>query len=248
MNLGSPLALYARWQLRDAAGKALIAPLIFTGLTGIPLWSMDRQFEANAARDPDAFAQVAVQIYGQTVTLAMTLGALLLLNGLVSADREKQHFRFLFSRPAAPWAFYLQQFVISVTLFTAVFALIPIGFGAIVAPVPVLAAVQSAAMYAIFLGSLALLCSVLVNKGGVLLVVVVMVSMTLQQGQSSGMLPRWASWLADALPPIETADGVRGRWLAERAAESGDIVLVLLYSLGMLGVALFLLRRAALAR
>ena len=248
MNLGSPLALYARWQLRDAVTKALIPVLIFTALTAIPLWSMYRQFQADATRDPGAFALVAVQVYGQTLTLAMTLGALLLMSGLVSADREKQHFRFLFSRPVAPWMFYLQQFVISLTLFAAAFALISAAFGAIAAPVPVLAAVQSAAMYAFFLGSLALLCSVLVNKDGVLLVIVLMVSLTLQQVQSSGVLPRWTSWLADALPPIVTADAVRARWLAERAAESGDIALVLLYSLGMLGVALFLLRRAPLAR
>lgn len=248
MNLGSPLALYARWQLRDAVSKALIPLLIFAGLTGIPLWGLHRQIQGEAARDPGAFATLAVQVYGQTLTLAMTLGALLLMNGLVSADREKQYFRFLFSRAVAPWAFYLQQFVISITLFTAVFALIPIVFGAIVAPVPVLEAVQSAAMYALFLGSLALLCSVLVNKDGVLLIVVLLASLSLQQVQSSGMLPRWASWLADALPPIVTADAVRDRWLAERAAESGDIVLVLLYSVGMLGVALFLLRRAPLAR
>lgn len=248
MIRGTPLALYARWQLRDAVFKAAIAPLMFAGITAIPLWGMHRQSLEEGGPGITAFAVMAVQIYGQFVTLAMTLGAVLLMNGLASADREKQHFRFLFSRPAAPWAFYLQQFAISVALFTAFFALIPIGFGALVAPVPVLEVVWSAAMYAFFLGALSLLCSVLVNKDGALLIVVLMVSLTLQQAQPSGMLPGWVSWLADALPPIATADAVRTRWLAERAAESGDIALVLLYSLGMLGVALYLLRRAPLAR
>lgn len=247
MSIGSPLLLYARWQLREALGKALVPVLLFAGIGGIPLWTIHRQGAAGGMGAAD-LERADMAIYGATMPLVMTLGAVLLANALVSTDREKQHFRFLFSRPVAAWRFYLQQFVLSVLLFVACFTVIPVGFGLLVTPVPVFAALQSAALYALLIGSLAFLCSVLVNKDGVLLVVVALFSVTLQQAERAAALPRWAALLADALPPFVAADTVRSRWLDGRAADTGDLTLVLLYAAGMLMVSLFLLRRTPLAR
>lgn len=247
MTAGAPLALYARWQLRDAVGRALIAPLVFVGIAGIPLWSVHRQLATTVGGEAD-FQQIARVVYGQTLDLALVLGAVMLVNGVVSTDREKQHFRFLFSRSVPPWRFYLQQFVVSVALFVALFALIPVGFGLLVTAVPIAAALKAAALYALLIGALSLLCGALVNKDGVLLVLVAMLGFTLQRADLTGELPGWASWLADLLPPFLAADAVSTAWLAGRSASAGDVTLVLLYALGMLVAALAIIRRAPLAR
>lgn len=245
---GGALTLYARWQLRDAFLRALAPVVIFAGIAGIPLWALVRHHTLVVLRQPGPPLEEALQIYGNLMELSMTLGAFVLVSGLLSADRMKQHYRFLFSRPVAPWRFYLQQSVISVVLFVAVFSLIPIGFGLIFTPVPIVAVVKSATLYALLFGTLALLCGALVNKDGALLIGVAMLATVLQQLEQTNALPRWAGILADALPPLITADALRTRWLAERAIESGDLVLVLLYSLGMLVAALVLIRRTPLAR
>lgn len=245
---GGALALYARWQLRDALVRALMPVVIFAGVAGIPLWALVQQHTLAVMRQEGPQLEGAVQVYGSIMQLSMTLGAFVLVSGLLSADRMKQHFRFLFSRPVVPWRFYLQQFAISVVLFVALFSLIPIGFGLIFAPVPIVAVLKSATVYALLFGALALLCGALVNKDGALLIGVVVLATVLQQLERADALPRWAGVLADALPPFVAADRLRMRWLGERAIESGDLALVLLYSLGMLVGALVLIRRAALAR
>ena len=245
---GGALALYARWQLRDAFLRALAPVVIFAGIAGILLWALVRQHTLAVMRQQGPLLEGALQIYGNLMELSMTLGAFVLVSGLLSADRMKQHYRFLFSRPVAPWRFYLQQFAISVVLFVAVFSLIPILFGLIFTPVPIVAVVKSATLYALLYGTLALLCGALVNKDGALLIGVAILATVLQQLERTNALPRWAGILADALPPLITAEALRARWLAERAIESGDLVLVLLYSLGMLVGALVLIRRTPLAR
>lgn len=248
MTGGGALALYARWQLRDALARALMPLVIFAGIAGIPLWSLVHQHTLAVMRAPGPLQQGAIQIYGNVMELSMTLGAFVLVSGLISADRTKQHFRFLFSRPVSPWRFYLQQFAISIVLFAACFSLIPVGFGLIFSPVPIVAVVMSAALYALIYGALALLCGALVNKDGALLIGVAVVSTVLQQLERTDALPPWASALADALPPLATAAGLRARWLAERAIETGDLLLVVLYALGMLAAAFILIRRSPLAR
>ncbi|MDH5233819.1 MAG: hypothetical protein OEW77_02600 [Gemmatimonadota bacterium] len=248
MTAGNPLALYARWQVRDAFTKAVVTLLFFLVIGGVPLWFLLNGHPPAGIDSQERIEQMSRMIYQQALGSAMTLGALLLMSGVVSADRTKQHFRFLFARPVAPWAFYLQYFAISVMLFVACTTLVPVGFRFLVTPVPVLAVVKAAALYALLFGALALLCSVLVARDGVLLVLVVVVSMSLQQLAPSNALPRWAELLAEMLPPFGTAEALRTRWLTERSVETGDLTLVLLYALGMLVVALVLLRRVPLAR
>jgi hypothetical protein len=248
MTLGSPLALYARWQLRDAFTKAVVTLLFFLVIGGIPLWFVVHGHPPQGMEDPERMAQVMRQIYEQALGTAMTLGALLLVSGVVSTDRSKQHYRFLFSRPVAPWAFYLQYFALSILLFVALTALIPIGVSYLVTPVAIVPVVKASALYALIFGALALLCSVLVNRDGVLLVIIVLVSILLQQLAQAAQLPRWAEVLAEVLPPLGTAELLRARWLAGRAIETGDLSLVLLYALGMLVVTFLLLRRTSPAR
>lgn len=248
MSAPSPLLAYAPWQARYALLRAA-APLgLFLLLGGIPLWGIVSEVGLETVRQPGEAQGAAMMAYNQMMTLSMTLGALISVSGLIALDRERQYFRFLFSQPVVPWQYYLQQFVISAVLFAAAMALIPMGFGLLFIDVPVLPVVQSAFLYALLFGSLALLCGALLNKDGLIFIGVLIFAITLQQAEAVGALPGWLGALANALPPFVAAQGVRAQWLAGHAAATGAVVHVLVYSLGMLAAALFVVRRAPLAR
>ncbi|MHB1298277.1 MAG: ABC transporter permease [Gemmatimonadaceae bacterium] len=247
MTVAAPLAAYARWQLRDSLPRLATPLVIFLSIGMLPLWALARQSGGFAAMRVEGQAQeMALVAYNSTLTLAMTLGAVLLATGVVALDRERQHFRFLFSHPVVPWQYYLQRFVVGAVMFSLVMALIPLGFSALVADVPVLPVITSSLMYALLYGSLATLCGALLNKDGILFIGVILIAGVLQQ--SKPMLPEWVGAVANSLPPIHVTGIVRAAWLAGRSADTGDLVLVGLYSLGLLAAALVLIRRAPLAR
>ena len=246
--LAGPLTAYAKFQFRDGLWRATVPVLIFLGIGGIPIWSLASQRSLAAMRQGGEAQAMVVAIYTQTMSLSMTLGALMLVSGFVALDRERQHFRFLFSTPVEPWRYYLQQYAISALLFVAIFSLVPLGFGLVVTSVPIVAVTKSAALYALLFGSLALLCGALVNRDGVVLIVTLVGGTVLQRLAEAEMLPRLAAGVARALPPFIVADDVRSRWLAGGALEGNGVALVIAYSLAMLVVALWLIRRAPLAR
>ncbi|MCE9603031.1 MAG: ABC transporter permease [Gemmatimonadetes bacterium] len=248
MIAGRPLVGYLRWHAQDTVLRALTPPILFLGLGGVPLWSFARTAGLDAMDRPGEAHDLALQIYGNTMPLTMTLGAVLLANGLHATDREKQYFRFLFSKPVVAWAFYLQQFVVALLLFAAAMTLVPLGFGAIVTAVPVLAVTKSAVLFALLYGSLVALCGSLVTKEGVVFIAVAATSMVLQQLGKAGFLPHWLALVAGALPPFLTADSLRGLWLAGQPVAAGDIMHVVGYSTAMLAAALLLVRRLPLAR
>ncbi len=248
MSARASLLAYAPWHAWYALPRAAASPGLFLILAGIPLSVTIGEFGLEAMRSPGEAQQAALLIYSQMMTLSMTLGAIIMVSGLVALDRERQHFRFLFSHPVVPWQYYLQQFVVSTLCFAAAMALIPLGFGVLVTAVPVLPVVQSALVYALAYGSLALLCGALLNKDGLIFIGVIIFAVTLQQAAAAGALPGWLVAAAKALPPLVAAQAIRAQWLAGGTAGAAEIMRVVAYSLGMLAVTLFVIRRAPLAR
>ena len=243
-----PLAGYLRWQAQDSLLRAFTPVILFAGMGGIPLWSFTRTVGLGAMDQPGEAQSLALQIYGSTMPLAMTLGAVILATGIPATDREKQYFRFLFAKPVVAWEFYLQQFLVALVLFAAAMTLVPVGISAIVTPVPVLAVTQSALLFGLLYGSLVVLCGALVNKDGVAFIAVAALSFMLQSLGKAGALPDWLALVASGLPPFVVADGMRAQWLAGQPVPLGDIIHVTGYSIGMLAAALYFVRRLPLAR
>lgn len=239
---------YAPWHLRDGALKALVPVGLFAALAGIPILVMAQRATLAGLRTPGRWQDMAIQGYEQVLPMAMLLGAIVLMSGAASLDRERQHVRFLFPRPVVPWALYLQQFVVSLALFVAAVTLIPLGFGAIVTEVPVAPVVRSAALLGLLYGSLGFLCGALLNRDGIVFIAVIVVAGVLQQAERAGQLGRAGAMIADALPPIAVAGQLRISWFAEQAANAGDLRLVVLYSVGMTVAALALIHRRPLVR
>jgi hypothetical protein len=245
--MSSPLAAYIPWQVRDSLGRAVFTPLgIFVAMGVLPLWSVWSMHGMEAMRT-GSNQGAAAGIYTSVLGLSMTLGAMVAVSGIIAMDRDRQYFRFLFSHQVPPWAYYLQRYVLAAVLFVATMLLIPAGYGAVVSPVPVLAVGAASLLYMLLYGSLAMLCGALLNRDGVAFIGIVIIGNVIQ-GIPDEAAPAWLRVIGDALPPFSGLGELRDALLREAPLDRGDLLHVLLYSLAMLAAALFIVRRAPLAR
>lgn len=243
------LSLYASWQFRDAVPKAVFAPLaIFGVVAGFPLVFLAREHTLAVLRTPGDPQSMALATYNNFLPLTLALGAIILMSGGASLDRERQYVRFLFSRPVAPWVLYLQQFALSVLLFVAALSFLPLLFAWMVADVPVLAVAKVGALYALAYGSLALFCGALLNRDGIAYLGVIVVSQVLHSADQAGQLGTILSGVTKGLPPLFALSQVRTSWFAGGSAETGDLQYVIGYAIVMLAVALWVIHRRPLVR
>jgi hypothetical protein len=243
-----PLLAYLPWHARDAVVRALVPPLIFVLVAVGPLWAFAKQNQHLRYDDGGSGEAFAMTIYSSFVQLAITLGVIAMMTQLVSLDRERQFVRFLFAHQVTPWQYYLQRFVVSLTVFLVVFATIPLGYSYFVTAVPLWPALQSALLYGGLLGGLAMLCGALVQRDGIALVGVMLAGTVLQQADRAGTLPSVLGFISDILPPFDKAGLVRNAWIGGRAVDGGDLLLVVAYSIAMLAVALVAVKRLPLVR
>ncbi len=248
MSALRPLVAYLPWQARDSIVRALVSPLMFLLLASGPLWAFVQANPHVSLDDQGSGTAFALTIYANFAGLAVTLGALAVVNQVAALDRDRQYFRFYFAHQVAPWMFYLQRFVVAALLFLAVFALVPLGFGLAVTDVPVLPALRSAGLYALLLGSLSMLCGALTRRDGLALIAVFLGTSVLQQVDRTGGLNAVLHALAVALPPFDLAAGARNAWLAGRPAEWAHVARVVAYSAGMLIASLAVIKRFPLVR
>lgn len=246
--IGATLIAYARWHARDAIARAVVPLALFLVIAGMPLALLVRGMGLEAIRLSAAARDQALTAYTSVLPQMILLGALLVGSGFVALDRERGHVRFLFSSPIVAWQYYLMRFVIGIALFTAVTTLIPVGFGLVFFPVPVLPVLLTAGTYALLLGSLAMLAGAFTRRDGLVVIAVTLASLMFQGLSRSGGAPRWMELVAAALPPVATADRLRSAWFQGDAVATGDLTLVLGYSLAMLITALYTIHRAPLVR
>ncbi len=239
---------YLRWQARDALPKALVPLGFFLLMVGLPLVAFLQRTTLAVLRAGGDQQRILVQTYDQMLPVALLLGAVVLMSGVSSLDRERQHVRFLFSQPVTTWAYYVQYFAVATLLYVAASALLPALFGLIVTPVPVVPVIRAALLSAFFFGSLGFLCGALLNRDGIAFILVMILGGTLQQIDAAGQLSGFWTVVADVLPPVADASAVRSAWIDGRAADTEDLRLVLAYSLGMLVTALLLVRHRPLVR
>jgi hypothetical protein len=242
------LLAYAPWYLKDGALKAIVPVGLFVVVAGMPLTFMIRQAGLALLRTPGRWQDNAIQVYEQMLPLSLLLGAIVLMSGAASLDRERQHVRFLFSRPVLPWGFYLLQFAANLVLFIIAVSVIPLAFGALITEVPILPVVRTAALFGLLYGSLGVLCGAFLNRDGLAFIGAIIVSGTIQQIDRANQLGPAMRFIADALPPIGAAGQVRGAWFADQAAKAADLRLVIVYSFAMLVVALWTIHRRPLVR
>lgn len=242
-----PLIAYLPWHARDVAVKVFSPFLLFFVIAGIPLTVLAGQQGISLFGGDPLLESLALQIWESTASLCILIGSVLLMNGAFALDREKQHVRVLFAHQVAPAAFYLQRFVVGLTLFAASFMLVPVLYSQIVT-VPLLGTLLALLLTGFFLGSKLLLIGAITQRDGLVFIGTYLVSNILQTIAQGGGGPTWLRGLAWALPPVRQVSNFADAWIGGRTVALPDLVLVLCYGLGMLVAALLLIKRAPLVR
>lgn len=243
-----PLIAYVPWQLRDIFPRALVPLVLFAVFGGIPVAVTLRGVGNAAPPDPEAFGAMLRMIYIGVVPLCFTLGAFLFMTRSIAEDRERSYVRFLFAHPVAPEHFYLSRFVVGLLTFAACFLPVPLVLRAYGADVPVLGSLVAMASVFALVGGLTTLCAAFANKDGLALIIVYVVTQSLQRLATQDVLPAWAEPIVRGLPPIDSLNLVMKSLLEATDWPVTDIIHVVGYGLGLLAAGLFVLRRSPLVR
>ena len=147
----SRVALYGLWQLRDFFVERGLPTFIISGLLGyLTAAPMLPALHRNIASLPprlvakwggaDAATAVLMQDFNTLflrnfLGAVVFLGALLAMNGIVANDRKQGHYRFLFTKPVAPWFYYGQAFLIHWVGYLCIMALLALLYGFLIWPV-----------------------------------------------------------------------------------------------------------------
>lgn len=243
-----PLIGYMPWQLRDIFPRALVPLVLFAVFGGIPV-AVSMQGVGNAAPpDPEALGAMLRMVYIGVAPLCFTLGAFLFMTRSIAEDRERSYVRFLFAHPVAPGHFYLSRFIVGLLTFAACFLPVPLVLRAYGADVPVIGSIV--AMFSVFvlIGGLTTLCAAFANKDGLALIVVYVVTQSLQRLATTDVLPGWVQPIVRGLPPIESLSLIMKSLLEATDWPVTDIIHVVGYGIGLLVAGLLVLRRAPLVR
>jgi ABC-type multidrug transport system permease subunit len=248
------LVRYAQYQLRDALLQRLLLPLVIVSLfAALPAYLMTRN-------TPPGFMQgaqginLAKQMFAQSITLFLPMGAFLCAVGVLSTDRQHGYFRFLFSKPVNVSAFYAQAYAVAGVAFVLMFGLITWGFGIMTVHFSVHRAMEAAALTYVLIGGIGLLLGVITRFDGMVLILVYALALLLQQlltarnGLPDGGLPGWLAVIAKGLPPVHALDELRDQLYAAQPLDIGQLWHVLGYGGGAAILAFVLMRRLPLAR
>lgn len=166
---------YGVWQLRDFLVERGIPILIIGSLLGYltvapMLPSLHRNLATLPPRliekwgGPEGARAVLMHDFNEKFLVnflgAMVyVGALLAMNGIVANDRKHAYYRFLFTKPLAPWRYYGQAFVIHTAGFVSIMALLGTVYGLAVWPILSLRLLSVLALMFVMYGGITFLLS-----------------------------------------------------------------------------------------
>jgi ABC-type multidrug transport system permease subunit len=248
------LLRYARYQLPDFLQQRLVLPLILLAFAaGLPTYLMTRNTPPGWMQSPQGIG-LAKQMFSQSITLYLPLGAFVGAAGVISADRQQGYFRFLFSKPVNVLAYYAQTYLLHAAAYVAVFGLIVWGYGAYTVHFSVHRSMEAAVLTFALIGGLGILFGVLTRFDAATLIVCYVPAIILQQltaapnGQPDGGLPGWLAAIGKALPPALKLDSLREHLYAGQPLDGAQLWHVLGYGGIAALLGFVLLRRLPLAR
>ncbi|HEV7388261.1 MAG TPA: hypothetical protein VGN73_06605 [Gemmatimonadaceae bacterium] len=242
MNRGR-LAKYSLWQFRDFVLERGIAILIIGFLWGYVTFeplrkAMGSQWTGDQ-RSP-AWA-LALQFSSAIVSLSV----LIAMNGITSADRKNGYYRFLFSKPISPVAYYAQMFV--VYLIGVLLAMLILS-GLLHTILPAFS-VPNFLLYVLLIyiamGGIGFFLSVATRYDWVTLAAVWLGSRILRAVY--GVKNDWRSKAVELLPPVHRLDDVANSLIGNGTAHTSDVVWLLGYGLLFFVLGLVILRQGSLA-
>jgi hypothetical protein len=208
-NRRARLLEYAPWMARDYAtnqGPATVLVVLLIGImTIVPAM---RGLAGGATRMGNVPPDIAAHMLRVMVTPLVFIGVLFATNGLVANDRKLGYYRFFFSKPVSPPAFYALAFLVhGAGLVVVALALMGIWYVAVrpMFPAELLAAVV--VMYVGY-GGLGFLLSAAWRFDWLSLVTVLLLA---NVGWSVwGEVDGLRHWILYLLPPVHRASDVYG--------------------------------------
>ncbi|HZS61038.1 MAG TPA: hypothetical protein VFA43_17315 [Gemmatimonadaceae bacterium] len=138
------LGRYAQWQLRDyvigPGGITLLFVLLLIWLT-----ASTRSMQGGEAHRPPL---------DWLVTFVAILGSIFATTGLVSDDRSRNYYRFLFAKPMEPLGYYGQAFVLRGIVVVVIAAFVAAVATVITFPISVVGAIIYTAIFYVFVGGI----------------------------------------------------------------------------------------------
>ena len=252
--MNTRLLRYSRYQLPDFVIHRLTLPLILLAFAaGLPTYLMTKNTPPGWMQSPQGI-NLAKQMFSQSITLYLPLGAFVGAVGVISMDRQQGYFRFLFSKPVNVLLYYAQTYLLHAIVYVAVFGLVVWAFGAYTIHFSIHRSMEAAVLTFVLIGGLGLLFGALTRYDGAGLIAVYVLALILQQlmatpnGLQGGGLPQWLVYVAKALPPAQKLDALRNHLYAGEALDMAQLWHVLGYGAGAAVLGFILLRRLPLAR
>jgi hypothetical protein len=248
------LLRYGRYQLPDFVIHRLALPLVLLAFAaGLPTYMMTKNTPPGWMQSPQGI-NLAKQMFSQSITLYLPLGAFVGAVGVISMDRQQGYFRFLFSKPVNVLLYYAQTYLLHAIVYVAVFGVVVWAFGAYTIHFSIHRSMEAAVLTFVLIGGVGLLLGALTRYDGAGLIAFYVLALILQQvmasptGLKNGGLPQWLVYVAKALPPANKLDALRNHLYAGEALDAAQLWHVLGYGGGAAIIGFILLRRLPLAR
>lgn len=237
------LARYSLWQFRDFVMDRGIAILIIGLLWGYVLIEPMRRTMGTAfAIGPLSPAWPLVVTVTSSV---VSLSVLIALNGLVSTDRKLGYYRFLFSKPLSPVAYYSQLFFVYMAGVLLSMLILSGVLRTVVPAFNIFNFLLYAAIIYIAMGGIGFFVSVATRFDWLTLAAIWLGSRILRD--LYGPRPGWRSKAVELLPPVHKLNDVSLSLITNRTADTSDVLWLLGYGALFFALGLLLLRRGSLA-
>ena len=237
------LARYAPWIARDYLMNQGPSTLIVLLLVGF----LAMQGAGGPAQFRQMPEQIATRVMSALLGTLAFLGTFFATNGIIANDRKFSFYRFLFSKPVSPLAYYATVFAVyGAGLLVVTGALLGI-WALVVRPMFEPALFAAVALMYVAYGGIGFLLSAAWRFDWLSLITVILVAnVSWDLGRDSS---GFGYWLLHLLPPVHKTDGVYAAVLgiSGKGVPWGDIAWLGGYGLACFAAGLFVLRLRSFA-
>lgn len=237
------LAKYSLWQFRDFVLERGIAILLIGFLWGYVTFEPMRR-----AMGPAWTGDQRSPIWGiaiQFTSAIVSLSVLIALNGITSMDRKNGYYRFLFSKPINPVAYYGQLFFVYMVGVLLGMLILSSLLHVILPAFSVVNFLLYVALIYIAMGGIGFFLSVATRYDWLTLAAVWLGARILRGVY--GIKNDWRSKAVELLPPVHRLDDVANSLIGSGTANTTDVVWLLGYGLLFFILGLVYLRQGSLA-
>lgn len=168
--MSGSLKRYFSWQARDFVRERGIAMLLIGLLFGMTV-IVPMKVAANATQT-QLTERMASQLLLVVLPQLAYITSFIVLNGIISTDRTRGYYRFLFSKPVSVPAYYAQAFLVYFLGYLACFSILLALFVIFVRPITPFGALAFCALVFLSLGGIAFFISSLFRRDWIVLAVV----------------------------------------------------------------------------